>query len=61
MFSVGNLRRAYPPECKDDAVKLVINTGRQVATVALELGLVEPMLGNGVMATGTGTRQVTGH
>ena len=47
---MGNQRRAYTPEYKDEAVKLVINTGRPVATVARELGIVEQTLGNWVKA-----------
>jgi transposase-like protein len=37
-------RRAFTPEFKDEAVKLVVNTGRPVATVARELGIVEQTL-----------------
>ena len=33
---MGNQRKAYTPEYKDEAVKLVINTGRPIATVARE-------------------------
>jgi transposase-like protein len=29
--------RSFSPECKDEAVRLVITTGRAVATVAHEL------------------------
>jgi len=35
----------FTPEYKDEAVKLVINTGRTVAIVARELGLNEATLG----------------
>ena len=42
---MGSKRREFTPECKDEAVKLVINTGRPVATVARELGIVEQTLG----------------
>jgi len=38
---MGRTRRGFTPEYKDEAVKLVINTGRTVATVARELGLNE--------------------
>jgi len=41
-------RRAFTPEFKDEAVKLVINTGRPVATVARELGIVEQTLSHWV-------------
>ena len=36
--------RGFTPEYKDEAVKLVINTGRTVSTVARELGLNEAMM-----------------
>ncbi|MGM7677658.1 transposase [Microbacterium sp. A94] len=45
-----NQLKAYTPEYKDEAVRLVINTGRPVATVARELGIVEQTLGNWVKA-----------
>ena len=41
---MGSTRRGFTPEYKDEAVKLVINTGRTVATVARELGLKEQTL-----------------
>ena len=47
---MGNKRREFTPEYKDEAVKLVVNTGRPVATVAGELGIVEQTLGNWVKA-----------
>ncbi len=47
---MGNQRKAYTSEYKDEAVKLVINTGRPIATVARELGIVEQTLGNWVKA-----------
>lgn len=47
---MGNQRKAYTPEYKDEAVRLVFNTGRPVATVARELGIVEQTLGNWVKA-----------
>jgi len=50
MFIMGSRRREFTPEYKDEAVKLVINTGRPVATVARELGIVEQTLGNWVKA-----------
>lgn len=50
MFTMGNRRREFTPEFKDEAVKLVVNTGRPVATVARELGIVEQTLGNWVKA-----------
>ncbi len=36
---MGSQRREFTPEYKDEAVRLVINTGRAVATVARELGI----------------------
>ena len=45
---MGSQRREFTPEYKDEAVKLVINTGRPVATVALELGIKEQTLGRWV-------------
>ena len=38
---MGRQRREFTPEYKDEAVRLVINTGRAVATVARELGINE--------------------
>jgi transposase len=48
MFIMGRKRRGFTPEYKDEAVKLVINTGRTVATVGRELGLNEATLGRWV-------------
>jgi transposase-like protein len=48
MFIMGRTRRGFTPEYKDEAVKLVINTGRTVATAARELGLKEQTLGRWV-------------
>ena len=45
---MGRQRREFTPEYKDEAVKLVINTGRAVATVARELGINEATLGRWV-------------
>lgn len=45
---MGSQRREFTPEYKDEAVKLVINTGRPVATVARELGVKEQTLGRWV-------------
>lgn len=47
---MGSTRREFTPEYKDEAVRLVINTGRPVAVVARELGVVEQTLGNWVKA-----------
>jgi transposase len=48
MFVMKSQRRAFTPEFKDEAVKLVVNTGRPVATVARELGIVEQALSHWV-------------
>jgi transposase len=48
MFIMGRQRREFTAEYKDEAVKLVINTGRAVATVARELGINEATLGRWV-------------
>jgi len=48
MFIMGRQRREFTPEYKDEAVKLVINTGRPVAAVARELGVQESTLGRWV-------------
>ena len=45
---MGIQRREFSPEYKDEAVKLVVNTGRAVATVARELGVKEQTLGRWV-------------
>lgn len=45
---MGRQRREFTPEYKDEAVKLVINTGRPVAVVARELGVKDQTLGRWV-------------
>ena len=50
MFTMARSRREFTPEYKDEAVKLVIATGRAVATVARELGINEATLGRWVTA-----------
>jgi transposase len=45
---MGRQRREFTPEYKDEAVKLVVNTGRTVAVVARELGVKEQTLGRWV-------------
>ncbi len=47
---MGRQRREFTPEYKDEAVRLVINTGRAVATVARELGINEATFGRWVNA-----------
>jgi transposase len=50
MFFMRSERREFTPEYKDEAVKLVINTGQAVATVARELSVKEQTLGRWVNA-----------
>ncbi len=45
---MGRQRREFTPEYKDEAVRLVINTGRPVAVVARELGVKDQTLGRWV-------------
>ena len=45
---MGRQRREFSPEYKDEAVSLVINTGRTVALVARELGINEATPGRWV-------------
>ena len=45
---MGNTRREFTPEYKDEAVKLVITTGRPVSTVPRELRVKEATLGGWV-------------
>ena len=56
-------RRQFTSEYKDEAVKLVITTGKAVATVARELGINEASLGRWVTAfkarNETGQTEVT--
>lgn len=47
---MGSQRREFTPESKDEVVRLVINTGRPVATTAGELGMVEQAPRNWVQA-----------
>ncbi|TFB59641.1 transposase [Cryobacterium sp. Sr3] len=48
MFTMARSLREFTPEFKDEANKLVINTGRAVATVSRELGVNEATLGRWV-------------
>ncbi|WP_104125812.1 transposase [Cryobacterium sp. Y57] len=63
MFTMARSRRDFTPEYKDEAVKLVVTTGKAVATVARELGINEATLGRWVMAfkarNETGQAEVT--
>jgi transposase-like protein len=46
--AAGQQRRKFTPEFKNEAVRLVIDSGRPVAEVARDLGVVEGTLGNWV-------------
>ena len=50
LFTRARSRREFTPEYTDEAVKLVVTTGRAVATVARELGINEATLGRWVTA-----------
>ena len=56
---MGRQRRGFTPEYKDEAVKLVINTGRPVAVVARELGIQESTLGRWATCTSRARTLVT--
>ena len=43
---MANERGEFSPESRDEAVRLVVNTGRPVAVVARGLGIVEQTSGN---------------
>lgn len=45
---MGQARKKYTQEYKDEAVELVINSGRPVAEIARDLGINEATLGNWV-------------
>jgi transposase len=44
----GKKRKSYTPEYRRDAARLVIDTGRPIATVAREIGVGEQLLGRWV-------------
>jgi transposase len=50
MFIMKSKRQEFTPEYKDEAVKLVINTGRRTTEVARELGITSQSLGRWVNA-----------
>lgn len=56
---MGRQRREFSPEYKDEAVKLVINTGRTVAVVARELGIQESTWAGGSMCSRSAKTPVT--
>jgi transposase len=45
---VGQARKKYTQEYKDEAVELVVSSGRPVAEIARDLGINEATLGNWV-------------
>jgi transposase len=45
---VGQARKKYTQEYKDEAVELVVSSGRPVAEIARDLGIHEATLGNWV-------------
>lgn len=47
-IAVPEHRRRYSPEFREEAVKLVIDSGRRIADVARELGIHDGTLGNWV-------------
>ena len=57
---MGKTRQDFTPEYKDEAVKLVVNIGRTMATVDLELGINEATLGRSVNAFKVRTGQGPG-
>ena len=48
MFIVSSSRKKYTPEYRQEAARLVIESGRPIAHVAKELGVVEGLLGQWV-------------
>jgi transposase len=48
MIKMGSTRRKFTPEYKAEAVQYVISSGRPIAEVARNLGIVEGTLGNWV-------------
>nr|WP_156874593.1 IS3 family transposase [Vaginimicrobium propionicum] len=48
MAGVGKTRRRFTPEYREEAARLVVDTGRPIAHVARELGLGEQLLGKWV-------------
>jgi transposase len=46
---VGQARKKYTQEYRDEAVELVVSSGRPVAEIARDLGINEATLGNWVV------------
>ena len=47
-MAAGQQRRKFTPEFRNEAVRLVIDSGRPIAEVARDIGVVEGTLGNWV-------------
>jgi transposase-like protein len=45
-INVGSTRRKFTPEYKAEAVQFVLSSGKPIAEVARNLGIVEGTLGN---------------
>lgn len=50
MFPCREAARKYTPEYREQAVRLVVDTGRPIAHVAAEIGVGEQLLGRWVAA-----------
>ena len=48
MFIVSSSRKKYTPEYRQEAARLVIESGRPIAHVAREIGVAEGLLGKWV-------------
>ena len=48
MFIVSSSRKKYTPEYRQEAARLVIESGRPIAYVAKEIGVAEGLLGKWV-------------
>lgn len=57
---MGRQRREFTPEYEDEAVKLVISTGRPIATVARELGVKERRWAGESTCSGNASKPMTG-
>lgn len=48
MFIVSSSRKKYTPEYRQEAARLVLESGRPIAHVAKEIGVAEGLLGKWV-------------
>ena len=46
MSAIGKHRRKYAPECRREAARLVIDTGRPIVEVAIEIGVGSSLAGS---------------